>query len=94
MLESKNSNERQGKQCKVLLKNVSSLFALSASCASEWFFVPRDWSAAGSPRSRLTFQEILYMESSKCAQARKLSKKDREFGVHKVRKMQVLGMAC
>lgn len=54
MLERKNRNERQGKQRKVLLKKVSSLFALSASCASAWFFVPRDWSAAGSPRPRLT----------------------------------------
>lgn len=64
------------------------------------FFVSHDWPAAkafqvaGSPRSRLTFQEILEMESLKCAQARKLSEKDREFEVHKVRKMQVLGMAC
>ena len=49
---------------------------------------------AGSPRSRLTFQEILEMESLKCAQARKLSEKDREFEVQKVRKMQVLEMEC
>lgn len=67
---------------------------------SIFFFVPHDWPAAkafqvaGSPRSRLTFQEILEMESLKCAQARKLSEKDKEFEVHKVRKMQVLGMAC
>lgn len=67
---------------------------------SIFFFVPHDWPAAkafqvaGSPRCRLTFQEILEMESLKCAQARKLSEKDREFEVHKVRKMQVLGMAC
>ena len=101
MLERKNCNERQGKQSQLLLKNVSSLFALDAFLAPQhFFFVPHDWPAAkafqvaGSPRSRLTFQEILEMESLKYAQARKLSEKDREFEVHKVRKMQVLGMAC
>ena len=102
MLERKNCNERQGKQSQLLLKDVSSLFALEAFLAPQHFFflVPHDWPAAkafqvaGSPRSRLTFQEILEMESLKCAQARKLSEKDREFEVHKVRKMQVLGMAC
>ena len=97
MLERKSRNERQGKQSKLLLKNVSSLFALDAFLAPQHgFFVSHDWPAGqlGSPPSRLTFQEILEMESLKCAQARKLSEKDREFVVHKVRKMQVLGMAC
>ena len=47
MLERKNRNEIQGKQSKLLLKNVSSLFALDAFLAPQHgFFVPRDWPAA------------------------------------------------
>lgn len=89
MLERKNATERQGKQSKLVLKNVSSLFALSqcVSCASSsaWCFCTM-WLAsfkmsfrmARAPRSHLTFHDILQTESLKCTQARKLSKKKKK----------------